>query len=197
MALACVNGVKECGGCLWCQGESAWPGEEAIAGSTNEKPPWSKHDLFSLRETDSEKGTQALQLTLKRLDTIRDDIARATHSLGLMEEEGMRATTRLSHMRYERGIRASRVEHAVITKFDLEREIYVLNIEKEELLGCVSPYVERLPAGTGRAIVKFRFVDGMSCREIGLRLHYSRSYIYKALAVGIKMMARDHALGIA
>ena len=110
--------------------------------------------------------------------------------LDTMEEEGIRATTRLSHMRYNRETRSSRVEHAVITGLDLEREIRELIREEESLLAWISPLVMTLPAGTRRAIVKFRFLDGMSCSAIAVRLHYSRSYIYKALAEGIGVMAK-------
>jgi len=191
MALTCVNGVRECWGCLWCLGEPAWPEEEVKTVYTKEKKP--KPVGRQSSRVNQEKKIQKLQHTLKRLDELRENLARAMRCLDTMEEEGVRATTCLSHMRYNCGTRSSRVEHAVITRLDLEREIRELIAEEELLLEWLSPMVKKLPAGTRRAIVKFRFLDGMSCRAIAVRLHYSRSYIYKALLEGIRAMAADQS----
>lgn len=38
-----------------------------------------------------------------------------------------------------------------------------------------------MEAGTRRTVARLRFLEGASCAMIAWRLHYSRSYAYKAL----------------
>lgn len=126
-----------------------------------------------------------LQYTLKRMDELREEIRRGMRHLEELAEEAMRATSRLSAVRYGGMAKRSKIEHAVISSLDLEQE---LNEQKEELKALdewVTTLVNRLPVGTSRTIVKLRFLEGLSCAAIAWRLHYSRSYVYKALAEGM------------
>ena len=179
--MICVNGVQECGGCMQCRGPFTWP-EESREGGWERVP----EQTISAR---AEPHAWQLRQLLKRLDELRGEVERAERSLEALAEASTRASSRLNPVWYGRTHGESRIERAVIGGLDLEREIQALNAEKEGLLQKVAPLVERMPAGTRRAIVKLRFIDGMSCAAITWRLHYSRSYVYKALAEGIGQMA--------
>lgn len=126
-----------------------------------------------------------LQSTLKRMDELREEIRRGMRHMEELAEEATRATSRLSPVQYGGMARRSKVEHAVISSLDLEQELKEQKEELNALAEWVTSVVNRLPVGTSRTIVKLRFLEGLSCAAIAWRLHYSRSYVYKALAEGM------------
>lgn len=126
-----------------------------------------------------------LQCKLKRMDELREEIRRGMRHLEELAEEATRATSRLSAVQYGGMAKRSKVEHAVISSLDLEQELKEQKEELNALAEWVTAVVNRLPVGTSRTIVKLRFLEGLSCAAIAWRLHYSRSYVYKALANGM------------
>ena len=126
-------------------------------------------------------SAQDLSAALARVDEIHRAVTRAVGRIEYLKLTAERANSRLSPVRYGRGVERSRVEFAVLES-DAERwGIDELKKELEELLTFIRPLVERLPAGVLRAVAVQRIVEGIPCGLIGTRMHFSRGHVYRLL----------------
>lgn len=122
-----------------------------------------------------------LHSALLRVDEIHRAVTRAVGRIEYLKLTAERANSRLSPVRYGRGVERSRVEYAVLES-DAERwGIGELQKELEELLTFIRPLVERLPAGVLRAVAVQRILEGIPCGLIGKRMHFSRGHVYRLL----------------
>ncbi len=126
-------------------------------------------------------GVIDLRDVLARLDEIHRAITRARGRINLLMQGAQRANSRLTPMRYGRGVERSRIEYSVLESEAERWGISELEKERDDLLRTVRPLVERLPAGLLRAVATQRILDGVPCGLIARRMHYSRSYIYRLL----------------
>jgi hypothetical protein len=136
-----------------------------------------------------------LRDVLARLDEIHRAITRAKGRINLLMRGAERVNTRLTPVRYGRGVEHSRIEYAVLESEAERWGISELERERDDLLGTVRPLVERLPAGLLRAVATQRILDGVPCGLIARRMHYSRSYIYRLLDEAQQRMIRIYQNG--
>lgn len=140
-------------------------------------------------------GVIDLRDVLARLDEIHRAITRAKGRINLLMKGAERANSRLTPVRYGRGVERSRIEYAVLESEAERWGVSELEKERDELLGAVRPLVERLPAGLLRAVATQRILDGVPCGLIARRMHYSRSYIYRLLNEAQERMTRIQQFG--
>lgn len=140
-------------------------------------------------------GVIDLRDVLARLDEIHRAITRAKGRINLLMQGAERANSRLTPVRYGRGVERSRIEYAVLESEAERWGVGELERERDELLGAVRPLVERLPAGLLRAVATQRILDGVPCGLIARRMHYSRSYIYRLLDEAQERMIRIQQFG--
>ncbi len=134
-------------------------------------------------------GVMDLKDVLERLDGIHRAITRAKGRVNYLMQGAQRANSRLTPVRYGRGMERSRIEYAVLESEAERWGIRELEKQRDELLQLVRPLVERLPAGVLRAVATQRILDGTPCGLIARKMHYSRSYIYRLLdEAGKRMM---------
>ena len=126
-------------------------------------------------------GLIDLKDVLARLDQIHRAITRAKGRVNYLMQGAQRANSRLTPVRYGRGVEHSRIEYAVLESEAERWGISELEQERDELLKTIRPLVERLPAGLLRAVATQRILDGVPCGLIARRMHYSRSSIYRLL----------------
>ena len=129
----------------------------------------------------SEFVRQDLLKMLYRVDEIHRAITRAVGRVEFLAESAQRVNSRLTPVRYGRGVERSRIEYAVLESDAEEWGIGELKKELAALLEVIKPLVERLPAGVLRAVAVQRILEGVPCGVIGKRLHFSRCYIYRLL----------------
>lgn len=142
-----------------------------------------------------EPSTLALQQLLRQLDRLRGEIAQGEWQARELAAAALRATSRITPVRYSGMARHSRVESAVLHSVDVEKDLEELRQALEALLSQVRPLVEALPAGIRKTIAHMRFLDGKGCAAIGLGLHYSRSFVYKALSEAMTAMVELTSVG--
>lgn len=146
------------------------------------------------------KRTESLQMflgdglldvgdVLARLDSIHRAITRARGRINYLMQSAQRVNSRLTPVRYGRGVEHSRIEYAILESEEERWGIRELEQERDEILGVIRPLVERLPAGLLRAVATQRILDGVPCGLIARKMHYSRSYIYRLLDEAGKRMA--------
>ncbi len=135
-------------------------------------------------------GLIDLKDVMARLDEIHRAITRAKGRINYLMQGAQRANSRLTPVRYGRGVERSRVESAVLESEAERWGIGELEKERDELLEVVRPLVEKLPPGLLRAVATQRFLDGIPCGIIARRMHYSRSYIYRLLDEAQQRMER-------
>ena len=146
------------------------------------------------------KRTESLQMflgdglldvrdVLARLDSIHRAITRARGRINYLMQSAQRVNSRLTPVRYGRGVEHSRIEYAVLESEEERWGIRELEQQRDEILGVIRPLVERLPAGLLRAVATQRILDGVPCGLIARKMHYSRSYIYRLLDEAGKRMA--------
>lgn len=136
------------------------------------------------------EGLIDLKDVMARLDEIHRAITRAKGRIQYLMQGAQRANSRLTPVRYGRGVEHSRVENAVLESEAERWGIGELERERDELLEVVRPLVEKLPPGLLRAVATQRFLDGIPCGIIARRMHYSRSYIYRLLDEAQQRMDR-------
>lgn len=136
------------------------------------------------------EGLIDLKDVMARLDEIHRAITRAKGRIQYLMQGAQRANSRLTPVRYGRGVEHSRVENAVLESEAERWGIGELERERGELLEVVRPLVEKLPPGLLRAVATQRFLDGIPCGIIARRMHYSRSYIYRLLDEAQQRMDR-------
>lgn len=134
-------------------------------------------------------GLIDLEDVLARLDQIHRAITRAKGRVNYLMQSAQRVNSRLTPVRYGRGVEHSRIEYAVLESEAERWGISELEQERDALLMTVRPLVERLPAGLLRAVATQRILDGVPCGLIARKMHYSRSYIYRLLDEAGKRMA--------
>ncbi|MBE5801428.1 MAG: hypothetical protein E7319_03985 [Clostridiales bacterium] len=137
-------------------------------------------------------GLVDLKEVLARLDAIHRAITRAKGRIHYLMQGAQRANSRLTPVRYGRGVETSRIEHAVLESEAERWGIKELESERDSILQMVRPLVERLPAGLLRAVATQRILDGIPCGIIARRMHYSRSYIYRLLDEAGERMNQIH-----
>jgi len=135
-------------------------------------------------------GLIDLKDVLARLDQIHRAITRAKGRVYYLMQGAQRANSRLTPVRYGRGVEHSRIEYAVLESEAERWGISELEQERDELLKTIRPLVERLPAGLLRAVATQRILDGVPCGLIARRMHYSRSYIYRLLDEAAERMSQ-------
>ena len=135
-------------------------------------------------------GALNLKDVLARLDQIHRAITRAKGRVNYLMQGAQRANSRLTPVRYGRGMEHSRIEYAVLESEAERWGIKELEQERDELLKTIRPLVERLPAGLLRAVATQRILDGVPCGLIARKMHYSRSYIYRLLDEAAERMDR-------
>lgn len=135
-------------------------------------------------------GLIDLKDVLARLDQIHRAITRAKGRVNYLMQGAQRVNTRLTPVRYGRGVEHSRIEYAVLESEAERWGISELEQERDELLKAIRPLVERLPAGLLRAVATQRILDGVPCGLIARKMHYSRSYIYRLLDEAAERMAQ-------
>ena len=133
-------------------------------------------------------GLIDLEDVLARLDQIHRAITRAKGRVNYLMQSAQRVNSRLTPVRYGRGVEHSRIEYAILESEEERWGIRELERERDELLGVIRPLVERLPAGLLRAVATQRILDGVPCGLIARKMHYSRSYIYRLLDEAGKRM---------
>ena len=134
-------------------------------------------------------GLIDLEDVLARLDQIHRAITRAKGRVNYLMQSAQRVNSRLTPVRYGRGVEHSRIEYAVLESEAERWGINELEQERDALLMTVRPLVERLPAGLLRAVATQRILDGVPCGLIARKMHYSRSYIYRLLDEAGRRMA--------
>jgi len=126
---------------------------------------------------------------LARLDSIHRAITRARGRIHYLMQSAQRINSRLTPVRYGRGVEHSRIEYAILESEEERWGIRELERERDEILGVIRPLVEHLPAGLLRAVATQRILDGVPCGLIARKMHYSRSYIYRLLEEAGNRMA--------
>lgn len=132
-----------------------------------------------------------IKAILHRLDELREYKESLEGTIRSLDYESQRAARGISLQRSNTVERFTRGEKAVLDKTRVEHDLRVMKAEEDALLARITPLIERLPVGAKRLITTLRFVDGDSCMTIAHGLHYSRSFVYKALYDSMDLMAQE------
>lgn len=151
---------------------------EAMRGGLNEKGT----DCMTMNETyRGAEQPDSLSERLKRVDELHRAITRATGRIEFLKQSAEKANSRLTPVRYGRGVEHSKIEYAVLESDAEQWGITELQRELEKLLKEIRPLVERLPPGVLRAVAVQRILQGVPCGIIAKRMHFCRSYVYQVL----------------
>lgn len=109
--------------------------------------------------------TISIRRTTRRIDTLRD---MATNSAvgGFRERSGTVTSN-------------GKVEQCVIGIVDAERDMQADAAELDSLLPAVRAMIDALDCPEHRQVLRLRYIDGMSWRDVATACCYSQSYVYK------------------
>lgn len=77
-----------------------------------------------------------------------------------------------------------RHERALLESDAAHGEAAQLSNALEELRGRLAPTLLALPPSQERAALRYCYLEGLTCAQIGERMHYSRAHVYRLLDAG-------------
>lgn len=143
------------------------------------------------RERAERVAVESVGPLLRRMDALRQEAERTRRRLEETRAAAASTGQALSPLGGGRRHKQSKVEACVIKSVELEEDLKELEEKLEPLVERARGMIGGMEAGTRRTVVRLRFLEGASCAMIAWRLHYSRSYVYKALGEGMAEMAKQ------
>lgn len=128
---------------------------------------------------------------LRRMDALRQEAERTRRRLEETRAAAAGTGQALSPLGGSRGQKPNKMEACAIKSVELEEDLKELEEKLEPLVERARGMIGGMEAGTRRTVARLRFLEGASCAMIAWRLHYSRSYVYKALGEGMAEMAKQ------
>ena len=102
----------------------------------------------------------------------------------------MRATSRVSAVRYSGTSRRSKVEDNVLAMVDVHRELKEKIRELLEETRRAEKLICTLSDERYHAVLQLRYLCGMSWEEVAQRLHFSVRWVHKLHGEGLKQLAQ-------
>lgn len=136
-------------------------------------------------------AVETVRPLLRRMDALRQEAERTRWRLEETRAAAAGTGQALSSLGGSRRQKQNKVEACVIKSVELEEDLKELEEELEPLVERARRMIGGMEAGTRRTVARLRFLEGASCAMIAWRLHYSRSYVYKALGEGMAEMAKQ------
>lgn len=118
---------------------------------------------------------------LSEIRRLNREIAFARKRKDNLAECALKATSRLSAVRYGGTPDHCKHEYAVLESTEIDKALAELEIERRVYQRKLEPFVRVMPQGRERAAIKIRYLDGLSVAAMARRLGYERRYAYKLL----------------